>query len=325
MKNALLLVAAFGVVHCVTQAASRTALAAAPTTRPEVKLGALKGAWEGKDPDGQKVLRLFADGRLVRWSRGTLVVLKITQCTDKEITLKVQGQKKAVRYQVQGDDLTLTQPGPGGGDITMTARRMKETPEELLLRPMKLGKPAQVTKERVAEIQSQLTVRLETDQKVRRKMSMGPSGVTKDDIAKMIQTDRENTAYLKKLIGEIGWIDGGRFGAAAANAAFLIVQHSGDLPLMLAALPEIEKDVKGGKADGQAFALLYDRTQLMLGERQRYGSQIGSVNGKMAILPLEDRQKVAEYRKSLGMMPLGDYVKLFGVDMKDVVFLEDEP
>ena len=325
MKDALLLIARFGVACFIAQAASTTASAAAPTTRPEVKLGTLKGAWEGKDAEGQKVLRLFTDGRLVRWSHGTLMAYKITQCTDKEITLKVRGQKMMVRYEVKGDELTLTQAGPDGGDIAMTARRMKATPEELLLRPMKLGRPAQATKERITEIQTQLAARLETDQEVRRKMSMGPSGVGKDDIVKMVKIDHENTAYLKKLVGEVGWIDGGRFGKAAANAAFLIVQHSGDLPLMLAALPEIEKDVKAGKADGQGFALLYDRTQLMQGERQRYGSQIGSAGGKIAVFPLEDRNKVDEYRKSLGMMPLEDYVKLFGVDIKNVVFLEDEP
>jgi hypothetical protein len=207
----------------------------------------------------------------------------------------------------------------------MSARRMKETPEELLLRPMKLGRPAELKEEQVKEIQRQLAKRLDADQELRRNMRAGPGGVTKDDIAKMVKIDRDNTAYLKKLLGEVGWIDGGRFGKAAAGGAFLIVQHSGDLPMMLAAVPEIEKDVKAGKGDGQAFALLYDRTQLMLGGRQRYGSQVGSANGKFVVFPLEDRKKVDEHRKSLGMQPLEDYLKLFGADIKDVLFLDDEP
>ena len=58
---------------------------------------------------------------------------------------------------------------------------------------------------------------------------------------------------------EHGWIDAGRFGSAASKAACVIVQHSGDVSMMMAALPEIEKDVKARQLDGQAFALLNDR------------------------------------------------------------------
>jgi len=137
--------------------------------------------------------------------------------------------------------------------------------------------------------------------------------------------DAENTAYVKKLIEEVGWIDGRRFGKEASNTAFLIVQHSGDLRLMLTALPEIEKDVKTGQADGQGFALLYDRTQIMLGRPQRYGSQLArNSNGQVQMLPLEDRSKVDEFRQSLHMQPLAEYLKHFHVTLEQVEFLKDD-
>ena len=56
--------------------------------------------------------------------------------------------------------------------------------------------------------------------------------------------DADNTAWLREQMRELGWIDASRFGPDASFAAFLIVQHSQDLPLMLAALPEIEADVR---------------------------------------------------------------------------------
>lgn len=111
---------------------------------------------------------------------------------------------------------------------------------------------------------------------------------------------------------EVGWIDVGRFGADAANAAFLLVQHSANTPLMMAALPIIEKDVKAKRLDGEPFALLYDRLQLMLGGKQRYGTQLSANDKEDLVVPaLEDRKKVDEYRKELGLPPLAEYLKLF--------------
>ncbi len=323
-------VLAFAIVGC---AATKPAdpgpttapVATAPAARPGVALGAPEGAWEGKDPNGQRLLRRYGDGKIVLWSQGRVGVVKIVDCGPTSFTVKAQGRKFNVKYEIHGDQLTVTQDTPQG-PVTMTAHRLASVPEELLLRPLKLGAAGAVDATRLKQIQDELAVRLDKDQAVRKKlMGAGPANPpTQADYAEMMKTDIDNTAYVKKLVTELGWIDAGRFGFITSNAAFLIIQHSGDLPLMLAALPEIEKDVKTNKGLGQAYALLYDRTQLMLGKPQRYGSQVGQVDGKMAVLPLEDRKKVDEYRKSMGMEPLADYLSHFGASMKDVVFLEDD-
>ena len=300
--------------------ASHPAVAA----RPVVNCGALEGAWEGKDPSGQyKVLRRFGEGRLVHWSQGRLGVFRVAACTAAEITLKFQGQNLTVKYELHGDELTLTQETPQG-PLKMTARRLATVPEELLLRPVKLGPASPVAADRLQQIQKEFASRRKEDQRIRERFMDSPTGVTRQDVEEMQKIDGDNTQYVKKLVAEMGWIDAGRFGREASNTAFLIVQHSGNLPLMLAALPEIEKDVKAGKADGQDFALLYDRTQLSLGNPQRYGSQIGQAGGKMVVLPVENREKIDEYRKSMGMMPLADYLKLFGVSIDKVEFLQDD-
>jgi hypothetical protein len=283
---------------------------------PAVHCGPLEGAWEGKDENDQKVLRRFADGRLVRWSQGRAMVFRVVACGAAEITFKFQGQKLAIKYEVHDDELTLIQ-----GMSRSTSRRLKTVPEELLLRPVKLGPSTPVAADRLGQIQKELANRLQEDQRIREKLMDGLVG---EVVEQMQKIDGDNTQYVKRLITELGWIDAGRFGREASTAAFMIVQHSGDLPLMLAALPEIEKDVQAGKADGQDFALLYDRTQLSLGNPQRYGSQIGQANGKTVVLPVEDREKVDEYRKSMGMMPLTDYLKLFGVSIEKVEFLQDD-
>ena len=106
------------------------------------------------------------------------------------------------------------------------------------------------------------------------------------------KVDAENTRYVKSLVATLGWIDAERFGREAANAAFLIVQHSGDLRLMMAALPEIKKDLKAKRVDPQDYALLFDRIQTSVGEKQRYGTQLGqNEKGELIVFPLEDRKR----------------------------------
>jgi len=106
------------------------------------------------------------------------------------------------------------------------------------------------------------------------------------------------------------------------------VQHSGHIPLMLAALPPIEKDVKAKRLNAQPYALLYDRLQINLGEKQRYGSQLGSnESGELVLMPLEDPARVEELRKEIGIFSLSKYLKFFEKQNggKAVKMMEEEP
>jgi hypothetical protein len=142
----------------------------------------------------------------------------------------------------------------------------------------------------------------------------------------MAKVDADNTAWLTKQVQVVGWLDGKRFGAQGANVAFLLVQHSGNLPLMEATLPLIAKDRENGFCDPQNFALLFDRVQVFTGHKQRYGSQIGAVNGKQALYPLEDRAKVDEFRKSIGLFSLEDYLGMYKqMAHAEVIFMDDLP
>jgi hypothetical protein len=167
-----------------------------------------------------------------------------------------------------------------------------------------LGEVGPLPSERVDAISAELARRAAIDQAVRR---------DPDRRGEMSNVDAENTAWLTGLVREIGWIDAERFGAKTANAAFLLVQHSGDLPLMAAALPEIEKDVRAGRIDAQPYALLYDRLHFMRGGKQRYGTQVVvRDDGSQVVERLEDPENVDERRREIGLGPLADYLKGFG-------------
>lgn len=149
------------------------------------------------------------------------------------------------------------------------------------------------------------------DQGVRKVFETAGGQPTEADTQKMTEVDTDNTAWLTELVAEVGWIDSQRFSDEAAEVAFLIVQHSGDLRLMAAALPAIEADVEASGANGGRYALLFDRFRMWRAERQRYGSQLGFGADGMFLYPLEDPASVDERRAEVGLEPLAAYLERF--------------
>lgn len=184
------------------------------------------------------------------------------------------------------------------GKAITRAEKIEESPAVVL------GEAGPLPAGRVDAIAAELARRVRLDQAVRR--DPGRRG-------EMARVDAENRSWLTGLVREVGWIDAGRFGPKAANGAFLLVQHSGDRPLMAAALPEIEKDVRAGRIDAQPYALLYDRLHFMRGGKQRYGTQVVvREDGSQVVERLEDPDKVDERRREIGLGPLADYLRGFG-------------
>jgi len=179
-----------------------------------------------------------------------------------------------------------------------------EVPRALRIERYELPEDVEVDPDTVAVVTEELRERRREDQRVRQERTrLSP------DIARV---DHDNTEFLRTLIEELGWIDAERFGRESAEAAFLLVQHSPDLRLMRTALPRIEKDVRAKRIDGQNYALLFDRVQLNLGWKQRYGSQIGiTEQGAKVLMPCEDFESVDQRRSELGMGTLANYLKLF--------------
>jgi hypothetical protein len=109
-------------------------------------------------------------------------------------------------------------------------------------------------------------------------------------------------------VQEIGWIDAPRFGQKVSVFATIMTKHTGNLALMAAVLPYVERDLKE-TGDGQTYAVLYDAVQLDLGRKQRYGTQIGAdAKGDHYILPLENPARVDDELKAIGLGPLSRYM-----------------
>lgn len=134
------------------------------------------------------------------------------------------------------------------------------------------------------------------------------------------ELNKQNQMELNKLIEQKGWPKLSDVGNNAADAAFLIIQH-GPIALQKKYLPIIEKFYKEGEANGQSYALLYDRVQVADNKPQRYGSQIKFNNllEKYELFPLEDESRVEEWRKSVGLNSLADYAAMWNIKFEPKV------
>ena len=112
-------------------------------------------------------------------------------------------------------------------------------------------------------------------------------------------TDQE---ALKAMMPTRGWFKRSDYGAKAATAAFLIVQHAvNDPALMRDVLARMKPLVASGEASGQDYALLYDRISLTFDhKRQLYGSQVQCRDGAWVAYDLADPARVDARRKAMG-------------------------
>ena len=269
----------------------------------------LKGIWENKDEKGNVTLIQFENDR-------------IRICDDVGLNFyrAKYNKEKVWCFSESGPfafDIKIINTGKFDlmNDGKLMPFTKTETPQPRLeIVPVVFGseKP---TAEEIKKIQDELIKRNKTDQEVRTKKELS---------SKMHEVDQDNTKYLKEVTAKYGWIDAERFGVSSELTAFLIVQHSGDIPLMLTAITYIEKDVKAKKIDGQDYALLYDRLNLFIGKKQKYGTQIGQGKNGPIVFPLEDKSKVEQFRKELGIFPLSQYLQFFEQGGKKASFQEDE-
>ena len=132
---------------------------------------------------------------------------------------------------------------------------------------------------------------------------------------KVREVDSTNLIKVKNIIKTYGWPSKEEVGQMGNMAIFLVIQHA-DSATQVEYLPIMRMAVKEGKAEASQLALLEDRVALKQGRKQIYGSQIGtnSETGEYYVLPLIDPDNVDKRRKEVGLQPLAEYVKQWGIE-----------
>jgi hypothetical protein len=114
---------------------------------------------------------------------------------------------------------------------------------------------------------------------------------------------------MKQIIAKYGWPGRTLVGPEAAEAAYLIVSHSQDLPLQKLSLGLMTK-LGTTEVENTQIATLTDRILLAEGKKQRYGQMYSfAADGTPIPKPIEDEVNVDKRRVEFGLEPLAEYLR----------------
>lgn len=125
----------------------------------------------------------------------------------------------------------------------------------------------------------------------------------------MCEQGRRNTAWLNMTVRTHGWFSGSRYGADAATAAWLLLQHSDNAPEIQAKLAETIRPLVGsGGVSETQFAYLQDRIAVNYGRMQTYATQGRCISpGVWRVYPTEQETDVDERRAKIWLPPVNVY------------------
>jgi hypothetical protein len=133
----------------------------------------------------------------------------------------------------------------------------------------------------------------------------------------MRHADSLNLPKVMDILDKHGWVGPAVVGQQGNITLFLVIQHA-DLKTQLKYLPMLREAVRKGDAQPSHLAMLEDRVALRQGKKQIYGSQVARDNttGKYYVENLADPKNVDKRRAAVGLPPLAEYLKHWGIEWK---------
>jgi hypothetical protein len=120
----------------------------------------------------------------------------------------------------------------------------------------------------------------------------------------MCTADEDNLNWLKAQVASNGWFDIRRYGRAADQAAWLMVQHADGAPAYQAYIAEVlEVKARSGDTDPQNFAFLSDRVAVRAGQPQTFATQMECVDGEWLVPSVIAPESLNERRAAVGLAP----------------------
>ena len=132
-----------------------------------------------------------------------------------------------------------------------------------------------------------------------------------NNLIKYAKEDHRNQELVISIIEKCGMPTLAEVSQKQMNAIWFGLQHT-DKKNRKKYFPKIEKAVQNGDLNKQQYAQMKDRILMDKGKPQLYGSQIK--NGKL--YTLDSPKTVNERRKEMGLQPIEDYLKSFGIEYK---------
>ena len=156
------------------------------------------------------------------------------------------------------------------------------------------------------------------DQSLRAKLSDKTiSQNEKDNLwTKINALDIINLKKVEKIFAKHGYPGKSKIGNKYSGTAWLVIQHS-NIETMTKYYKLIEEAALKSELRKSSYALFVDRYRMWRGEKQLYGSQVKNENGgSLYFHPIEDEENVNKRRAEMGLGPIEEYAKQFGIDYK---------
>lgn len=118
----------------------------------------------------------------------------------------------------------------------------------------------------------------------------------------------ENSAWLKRVVNQYGWLGKTLVGDDGAHNAWLLAQHSDSDPVFQARCLTLMRDMAPSEVSRVDIAYLTDRVRVSAGEPQEYGTQIRWDGKTPFAVQLEHDKSVDARRKAMGMEPITAYL-----------------
>lgn len=130
--------------------------------------------------------------------------------------------------------------------------------------------------------------------------------------------DKNHLIHLNKvetILNERGWLGSDIVGDQGNRTLYIIIQHS-ELEIQLKYLPMMREATKNGNVLPRDLAHLEDRIASKTEKLQIYGSTIKrySETGILDVWPVIDPKNIDERRLSVGLEPIAENLKRFGLD-----------
>ena len=164
------------------------------------------------------------------------------------------------------------------------------------------------------------------DQVVREEWAKVATGsVTQEEAIKyalkMEETDSANQASVSNILDTYGWPTG--LSDAANKAIFLVIDHS-DFKTMNKYIGLFRDAVEKGYIQMDDLVTMEDRMLMNEGKPQKYGTQAYSLveDGKTMtyIWPVEDPDKLDALRKSVGLIPIEEYLEIVKQQGVEIIY-----
>ncbi len=179
---------------------------------------------------------------------------------------------------------------------------------------------------RLPDLRKELLEREARDQRARRALmpANGQRGdevqIDQSKIMELMAVDKENREWLKQQVDEHGWLGRSLVGTDGSGAAWLLVQHADTDRAFQRECLDLMTAAGADEVFMKNVAYLTDRVLVGEGKPQRYGTQVGVVDGKVRFEECEDPDNLNLRRAEMGLGTIEEYLQV----IREVFNLPDD-